>query len=63
MKDNEVLTDARIIKLFEPFTLSSVMVVRIACSDLALEGDMALKLFDRRFATQLRKDEKLRPWT
>lgn len=63
MKDNEVLTDARIIRLFEPFTLSSVMVVRIACSDLALEGDMVLKIFDRRFATQLRKDEKLRPWT
>ncbi|KAJ9491106.1 hypothetical protein VN97_g2159 [Penicillium thymicola] len=62
-KDNEVLTDARIIKLFEPFTLSSVMVVRISCSDLTLEGDMVLKLFDRRFATQLRKDEKLRPWT
>lgn len=63
MKDNEVSTDARIIKLFEPFTLSSVMVVRIECSDMALEGDIALKLFDRRFATQLRKDEKLRPWT
>ncbi|CAI7597797.1 unnamed protein product [Penicillium viridicatum] len=63
MKDNEVSTDVRIIKLFEPFTLSSVMVVRIACSDLALGGDMVLKVFDRRFVTQLQKDEKLRPWT
>jgi hypothetical protein len=63
MKNNEVTTDARIIKLFEPFTLSCVMVVRIACSTLALEGEMVLKLFDRRFATQLRKDEKIRPWT
>jgi hypothetical protein len=51
MKNNEVTTDARIIKLFELFTLSCVMVVRIACSTLALEGDMVLKLFDRRFAT------------
>lgn len=63
MKDNAVSTDARIIKLFEPFTLSSVMVVRVTCSDLALEGNMVLKLFDRRFARQLRKNEKLRPWT
>ncbi|CAG7925012.1 unnamed protein product [Penicillium olsonii] len=39
------------------------MVVRIACSELTSEGDMVLKLFDRRFAAQLRKDEKLRPWT
>lgn len=62
MKSHEITTDARIIKLFEPFTLSSVMVVRIACSTLAFEDDMVLKLFDRRFATQLRKDEKIRPW-
>ena len=60
--DNEATTDAKIIKVFEPFTLSSVMVVQIACSDLGLEGDMVLKLFDRRFATQLRSDEKCRPW-
>jgi hypothetical protein len=35
----------------------------MACSALGLEGDMILKLFDRRFATQLREDEKIRPWT
>ncbi|PLN83094.1 hypothetical protein BDW42DRAFT_68395 [Aspergillus taichungensis] len=55
--------DANIIKIFEPFTLSSVMLIRMACSSLRLEGDMILKLFDRRFATQLREDEKIRPWT
>jgi hypothetical protein len=50
-------------KVFEPFTLSCVMVVRLACPTLELEGDMVLKLFDRRFATQLREDEKINPWT
>ncbi|KAJ5970428.1 uncharacterized protein N7479_000346 [Penicillium vulpinum] len=59
----EATADANIIKVFEPFTLSSVMLIRMACSSLGLEGDMILKLFDRRFATQLREDEKIRPWT
>ena len=59
----EATADANIIEVFEPFTLSSVMLIRMACSSLRLEGDMILKLFDRRFATQLRQDEKIRPWT
>ncbi|KAJ5120413.1 uncharacterized protein N7515_009801 [Penicillium bovifimosum] len=59
----EATAVAEIIKVFEPFTLSSVVLVRMACSSLGLEGDMILKLFDRRFATQLRQDEKIRPWT
>jgi hypothetical protein len=56
-------TKATIIKVFEPFTLSCVMVVRLDCHTLELEGDMVLKLFDRRFATQLREDENIKPWT
>ncbi|KAJ6035967.1 hypothetical protein N7540_000246 [Penicillium herquei] len=56
-------TNATVIRVFEPFTLSSVMMVRISCPDLALNGDMVLKVFDRRFAIQLRKDEKIQPWT
>ncbi|KAJ6188445.1 hypothetical protein N7519_003353 [Penicillium mononematosum] len=59
----EATADANVIKVFEPFTLSSVMLIRMACSALGLEDDMILKLFDRRFATQLREDEKIRPWT
>ncbi|KAJ5139018.1 uncharacterized protein N7515_003866 [Penicillium bovifimosum] len=59
----EAIADAHITKVFEPFTLSSVMLIRMACSSLRLEGDMILKLFDRRFATQLRDYEKIRPWT
>ncbi|KAJ5554959.1 hypothetical protein N7461_003429 [Penicillium sp. DV-2018c] len=59
----EATAVAEIIKVFEPFTLPSVVLVRMACSSLGLEGNMVLKLFDRRFATQLRRDEKIRPWT
>ncbi|KAJ5928364.1 hypothetical protein N7466_007320 [Penicillium verhagenii] len=59
----EATEDANIIKAFEPFTLSSVVLIRMTCSTLGLQGNMILKLFDRRFATQLREDEKIRPWT
>ncbi|CAG8058933.1 unnamed protein product [Penicillium salamii] len=58
----EATTGAIIIKFLEPLTLSSVMLIRMACSSLRSEGDMILKLFDRRFATQLREDEKIRSW-
>lgn len=39
------------------------MVVRLDHPELASEGDMVLKLFDRRFATQLRENELICPWT
>jgi hypothetical protein len=39
------------------------MVVRLDHPELASEGDVALKLFDRRFATQLRENELICPWT
>ena len=55
--------DARIIKVFEPFTCSSAMVVRLACPTTTWEGDMVLKLFDRRFATELRQHDEISPWT
>ena len=58
-----LITKATILKVFEPFALSCVMVVRLACSAIALEGDMVLKSFDRRHATQLREDEMIKPWT
>lgn len=48
--------------VFEPFILSSVVLIWVACSSLRLEVDMILKLFDGRFATQLGKNEKIRPW-
>lgn len=55
--------DARIIKVFEPFTCSSAMVVRPVCPTTVWEGDMVLKLFDRRFATELRQNDEMSPWT
>ncbi|OQD67360.1 hypothetical protein PENDEC_c039G02274 [Penicillium decumbens] len=59
----EATTDAKIIKVFEPFTLSSVVLIRITCPTFGLEGDMILELFDRRFVMQLREDQGIRPWT
>lgn len=59
----EATEDAKIIKVFEPFTLSCVVLIQMTCSTLKLEGNMVLKLYDRRFAAQLREDEKIRPWT
>ncbi|KAE8139950.1 hypothetical protein BDV38DRAFT_269375 [Aspergillus pseudotamarii] len=50
-------------RVCEPFTLSSVMVVLLDSPGLGLKGRLVLKLFDRRFAPQLRKDHKLKPWT
>ncbi|KAJ6028683.1 hypothetical protein N7540_004259 [Penicillium herquei] len=57
--------DAKIIKVFEPFTCSCVMVVRPVsdCPTTDWEGDMVLKLFDRRFATERRKKDEISPWT
>lgn len=39
------------------------MVVLLDHPALRLAGYLVLKLFDRRFAAQLRKDDKLDPWT
>jgi hypothetical protein len=55
--------DARIIQVFAPFTLSCVVVVEMDCPFFKLKGNIVLKLFDRRFATQLREDENVQPWT
>ena len=46
-----------------PFTLSSVMVVRLGSPVSGLESHMILKLYDRRFATELRDDKGIPPWT
>lgn len=54
---------ATITKLFEPFTLSSVMLALLDSPPCGLEGYIVLKIFDRRFATQLREDEGILPWT
>lgn len=60
---------AKIIQLHQPFTLSCVATVEINANDLDITDSAIgpakaiLKLYDRRFASQLRKDEKCEPWT
>ena len=53
--------NAEIVKVFEPFTLSSVLLIRIS-DNLHLNGQFVLKIYDRRFAFGLRKNEKMAPW-
>lgn len=53
--------NAKIIKVFEPFTLSCAMVVQL---DAPHPRDyLVLKLFDRRFATEARQDVEIKPWS
>ncbi len=51
---------AHIISVFEPFTLSCAMVVELDTGPR--KNRFVLKLYDRRFATQLRRDEDAAPW-
>ncbi|KJK60553.1 hypothetical protein P875_00053242 [Aspergillus parasiticus SU-1] len=60
--DQQEIT-TKITRVFEPFTLSCAMVVLLDHPALGLTGHLVLKLFDRRFAAQLRKDHKFNPWT
>ena len=53
---------ALITHVFEPFTLSCVMVVRLFQKE-GLGNPTVLKLFDRRFASQLREEAEVEPWT
>lgn len=64
--DADRTVDARVVKLHEPFTLSCVLTVDIEDTKSgAAESNYRaiLKLYDRRFAAQLRKDERIDPWT
>lgn len=59
--DEEHAANAKIVKLFEPFTLSCAMVIHLDTPDL--KGEFVLKLYDRRFSPQLRTEEETVPWT
>ncbi|KAK4496493.1 hypothetical protein PRZ48_012473 [Zasmidium cellare] len=57
---------AKILELRQPFTLSCVMIVEVISADLndlEPQSKAVLKLYDRRFAAQLRKDEGVPPWS
>ncbi|KAJ5726159.1 uncharacterized protein N7483_007516 [Penicillium malachiteum] len=62
---HETMVEAKIIRLFEPFTFSCAMVVRIDCPALAMDGneDMVLKVFDRRFSWSSREISDVKPWS
>lgn len=54
----------RVIRLHQPWTLSCGMVVEILNDQLTNSGSLVfLKLFDWRFAHQLRAEERVGPWT
>ena len=52
----------RILETYRPFTMSCVMKVAIQRSETEPE-EAVLKLYDRRFAAQLRSDSDVEPWT
>ncbi|KAF1814052.1 hypothetical protein P152DRAFT_481210 [Eremomyces bilateralis CBS 781.70] len=54
--------DVTVLKAFEPFTLSCALLVQLDWSMLKLKGQYVLKLFDRRFATEVRRYNKACPW-
>ncbi|CAF9906599.1 MAG: hypothetical protein ALECFALPRED_002454 [Alectoria fallacina] len=57
--------EVKIVRFIRPSTLSCVMVVEsLAGSGPADDGELSiLKLYDWRYATQLRQDHKIDPWT
>ena len=54
--------EVTVIKLIQPVTISPVMEVMLQ-SESGLETKAILKLYDRRFATALRRHAKVEPWT
>ena len=54
--------EVTIIKLIQPVTISPVMEVMLQ-TESGLETKAILKLYDRRFATGLRREEEVQPWT
>jgi hypothetical protein len=55
-------SEVTIIKIIQPVTISPVMEVMLQ-SESGLETKAILKLYDRRFATGLRRHVKAEPWT
>jgi hypothetical protein len=55
--------DVTVCQAFDPFTLSCALLVQLDWPSLKLKGQYVLKLFDRRFAAQLRREHKACSWT
>lgn len=54
--------EAKITRVFEPFTLSCVMLVSLDPPVLGLNDQMVLKLFDRRFVVEFREMWNIDSW-
>jgi hypothetical protein len=54
--------EVTVVKLIKPATISPVMEVMLQMKS-GLETKAILKLYDRRFATGLRRRERVKPWT
>ena len=54
--------EVTVVKLIQPTTMSLVMEVMLEMKS-GLETRAILKLYDRRFATGLRRRERVKPWT
>jgi hypothetical protein len=61
VKSNELIK-AKIMKTFEPFTMSPVMRIGIHNSALAFEGDFVLKVFNRRYTSNIRGMNRIEEW-
>lgn len=60
---NHQTVEAKIIRVFEPSTLSCVMLVSLDPPVLGLNDQMVLKLFDRRFVVEFREMWNIDSWT
>ncbi|ODM18947.1 hypothetical protein SI65_05564 [Aspergillus cristatus] len=60
---NQQTVEAKITRVFEPFTLSCVMLVSLEPPVLGLDDQMVLKLFDRRFVVEFREMWGIDSWT
>lgn len=64
--NNRRMISAKILEIHQPFTLSCVYTVEVMDELEGLDGTnniAVLKLYDRRFAAELRKEWLIDPWT
>lgn len=54
---------AKITGLIEPFTVCSLLLVELDDEQFQGQGQLLLKLYDRRFASSMRLFEEARPWS
>jgi len=63
VSDPPRVVTAKIIKCFKPFTMGQVMLVQILHPTFDLHQTYVLKVFDRRFTEDFRKENRIEEWT